>query len=158
MSIAVVCGLQLGWVTPIAGMVESWLCAAGRSTRVAGIVRIMEIQLDVWVVGCSWTVVAGSWGRSSCWMQLDDRSRKLRSVESLDASRYSESSWLVVAMLGQSITASCYADWMLHCWSIVVCRSISRFWRYIGLTRGVSIWLLARNSKSLRGLDAALLG
>ena len=31
----------------------------------------------------------------------------------LVASRYSGSSWLVVAMLGQSVTASCYEDWML---------------------------------------------
>ena len=44
---AVVCGLQLGWVMSIAGMVESWLCAAGCSTRVAGVGRVGEIQLDV---------------------------------------------------------------------------------------------------------------
>ena len=135
MSVAVVCGLQLGWVTLIAGMVESWLCAAGHSTRVAGVGRVVEIQLDVWcwyaeigrVVGCSWMIVAGSWDRSSRWMQLDSRCWQLRSVESLNvagswsrtvvgkaevgrvvlvASRYSESSWLVVAMLGQSVTAS----------------------------------------------------
>ena len=34
---------------------------------------------------CSWTVVAGSWCRSSRRIQLDDRCRKLRSVESLNA-------------------------------------------------------------------------
>ena len=60
-------------------------------------------------------------------MQLDDRSGKLKSVESfLVASRYSESSWLVVAMLGQSVTAGRYVDWMLYGCSIVVGRSISR--------------------------------
>ena len=31
----------------IAGKVESWLCAAGRSTRVVGAGRVVEIQLDV---------------------------------------------------------------------------------------------------------------
>ena len=61
-------------------------------------------------------------------MQLDDGSRKLKSVESFwllagTASR----TWLVVAMLGQSVTASRYVDWMLHCWGVVVGRSISRF-------------------------------
>ena len=35
MSVAVICGLQLGWVTSIAGMVELWMCLAGRSTKVA---------------------------------------------------------------------------------------------------------------------------
>ena len=43
---------------------------------------------------------------------------------------------LVVAMLGQSVTASRYVDWMLHCWSVVVGRSISRFSQYVGLTGG----------------------
>ena len=77
-------------------------------------------------------------------MQLDSHCGQLRSIESLNAvgqslretevgrvvlvaSRYSESSWLVVAMLGQSVTASRYVDWMLHCWNVVVGRSISRF-------------------------------
>ena len=46
-SVAVVCGLHQGWVMSIAGMVESWLCAAGRWTRVAGVGRVEEIQLDV---------------------------------------------------------------------------------------------------------------
>ena len=98
-------------VMSIARMVESWMCA--------------------------WTIVAGSCGRSSRWMQLDDRCGKLRSVESL----------------------------VNRC---------PGFWQYVGLTGGVSIWLLARtasrrwarccnaravrNSESLRGLDAALLG
>ena len=31
---------------------------------------------------------------------------------------------LVVAMLGQCVTASRYVDWMLHCWSVVVGGSI----------------------------------
>ena len=126
--------------------VES-LDVAGRSLRAAEVGR---------VVGCGWTIVAGSWGRSSRWMWLDDRCGQLRSVESLDvagrslraaevsrvvlvASRYGESSWLVVAMLGQSVTASRYVDWMLHCWSVVVGRSISRFWQYVGLTGGVDL-------------------
>ena len=55
----------------------------------------------------------------------------------------------------------------------VVGKSMSRFLQFVGLTRGVSIWLLARtasrtwarccnarevrNSESLRGLDAVLL-
>ena len=61
-------------------------------------------------------------------MQLDNRSGKQKSVESFwllagTASR----TWLVVAMLGQSVTASRYVGWMLHCWSVVVGRSISRF-------------------------------
>ena len=56
------------------------------------------------------------------------------------ASRYSELSWLVVAMLGQSVTASLYVDWMLHCKSVVVGRSIS------------CVAGAVRNSKSLRGL------
>ena len=91
----------------------------------------------------SWTFDEGRWRRSSCgdtarclmlvswdrsrrWMQLDSRRRQRRSVESLRkaevgrvvlvTSRYSESSWLVVAMLGQSVTASRYVDWMLYSW------------------------------------------
>ena len=64
---------------------------------------------------------------------------------------------LVVAMLGQSVTASRYVDWMLHCRSVVVGRSISRFWQYVGLTGGGSICLLALNSESLSGPDAAML-
>ena len=75
-------------------------------------------------------------------------------------------------MLGQSVTASRYVDWMLLCWSVVVGRSISRFLQYVELTGSVSIWLLActasrtwarccnaravRNSESLRGLHATL--
>ena len=31
----------------IAGMVESWMCAAGRSMSVAGVGRVVEIQLDI---------------------------------------------------------------------------------------------------------------
>ena len=31
----------------LAGMVELYMCAAGRSTRVDGVGRVMEIQLDV---------------------------------------------------------------------------------------------------------------
>ena len=44
-------------------------------------------DVDSWygrvVVVRSWMFVEGSWGRSSRWMQLDDRCGKLRSVESL---------------------------------------------------------------------------
>ena len=43
-----------------------------------------------------------SWDRSGSWMQLDDRSESLRG--------------LVVAMLGQSVTAGGYVDWMLYSW------------------------------------------
>ena len=80
--------------------------------------------------------------------------------------------WARCAMLGQSVTASRYVDWMLHCWSAVVGRSISRFLTVHWVNRGVSIWLLARtasctwarccnaravrNSESLRGLHATL--
>ena len=48
-------------------------------------------------------------------MQLDDRSGKLKSAESfwLPAGTASHT-WLVVAMLGQSVTASRYVGWMLH--------------------------------------------
>ena len=55
--------------------VES-LDVAGRSLRAAEVSRVVE---------CSLMIVAESWGRSSRWMQLDDRSGKLRSVESLNA-------------------------------------------------------------------------
>ena len=138
-----------------------------------------------------------SWGWSSRWLQLDDRCEKPRPVV---VGKLMSRFWhyvgltgggvrkgrfgckpvqrvvhrLFVTMLGQTMTASRYADWMLHCWSVVVGRSMSRFWQYVALTRGwVSIWLLARtasrmwasccnaravrNSESLRGLDAALL-
>ncbi len=46
MSVAVVSGLQLGWATSIANVIESWLCAAGRWTGVAGVGRVVEIQRD----------------------------------------------------------------------------------------------------------------
>ena len=141
------------------------LNAAGQSLRAAEVSQ---------VVVCSWMIIARSWGRSSHWLQLVDHRGKPRLVKSLNAagrslwaaevgrvvlvaSRYSELSWLVVAMLGQSITASHYVDWMLSCWSIVVGRSISRVWQYVGLTGGVSIWLLARNNESLRGPDDTML-
>ena len=79
-------------------------------------------------------------------------------VESWLLARDSESlCGLVVAMLGQSVTASRYVDWILHCRSVVVGRLISRFWQYVELTGGVSIWLPAYNSESLRGPDAAML-
>ena len=95
------------------------------------------------VIVHSRTFDEGSWRRSSCgdtsrclmlvswdwsrrWMQLDNCRGQLRSVKSLRkaevgrvilvASRYSESSWLVVAMLGQSVTVSHYVDWMLYSW------------------------------------------
>ena len=49
-------------------------------------------------------------------------------VETLLLARNSESlRGLVAAMLGQSVTESRYVDWMLHCMSVVVGRSISRF-------------------------------
>ena len=47
MSVAVVCGLQQGWVTSFAGIVALYMFAAGRSTRVAGVGPVVEIQLDV---------------------------------------------------------------------------------------------------------------
>ena len=117
-----------------------------------------------------------SWSRSGRWMQLDGRFRAAEigrivgksmsrfwhfvgMVESWLLTRNRESlRGLVVVMLGQSVTASRYVDWMLHCRSVVVGRSISRFWQYVWLTEGVSIWLLARNSESLRGPDDAMLG
>ena len=37
------------WVMLVAGMIALWMFAAGRSTRVAGVGRVVEIQLDV---GC----------------------------------------------------------------------------------------------------------
>ena len=77
--------------------------AAGCSMRVSGVGRVVEIQLDVW---CSWTIAAGSWGRLSQRVQLDDHCGKLVSV--------------------------------------VAGKSISLFWQYVGLTGGVSFWLLAR--------------
>ena len=39
------------WVMSVAGMVESKMCAAGRSLRAAGVGRVVEY---------SWTIVAGS--------------------------------------------------------------------------------------------------
>ena len=75
-----------------------------------------------------------SWDRSRRWMQLDSRRGQLKlvghcvgksmsqfwhfvgMVESWLLARNSESlRGLVVAMLGQSVTASCYVDWMLQC-------------------------------------------
>ena len=82
--------------------------AAGRSLREAEVGRVVE---------CGWMIVAGSWGRSSRWLLACTASR----------------TWLVVAMLGQSVTASRYVGQMYN--ASVVC-----------------------NSKSLCGLDAALLG
>ena len=93
------------------------------------------------------------WDWSGRWMQLDGHCGQLRSVESLNAagwllraaevgrvvvvaSRYSGSSSWVVAMLGQSVTASRFVDWKLYSWGVMVGRSISRFWQYVGLTRG----------------------
>ena len=133
---------------------------------------------------CAWTIVAGSWDRSSRWMQLDDRCEKLGSVESLNAAgwplRAAEVGWVVGC--SWTIVAGSWgrpSRWMWlddHCGklrSVVVGKSMSQFWQYVGLTEGVSIWLLARtasctwarccnaravrNSESLRGLDAALL-
>ena len=129
-------------------MLVSW-DQSGRWIQLDDRCRQMRSVGSLWaaeigrVVECSWTIVVGSWSRSSRWMQLDDRTGKLKSVESL---------WLLAG------TVSHYVDWMLHCWSVVVGRSISRFWQYVGLTGGVSIWLLACNSESLCELDAALLG
>ena len=117
---------------------------------------------------CSWMFNAGTWHRSSrgdtagCLMrvafrwvievQLDDRWRKLRSVESLDAAGWS--------------SREAEVGWVDD-------KSMSRFWQYVGLTECVLIWLLAhtasrtwarccnasavRNSELLHGLDAALL-
>ena len=114
-------------------------------------------------------------------MQLDSRCGQLRLVESLRKAEVgrvvlvaSRLQRVIVAsccnaravcnskslrgldavMLGQSITAGslCGLDA-----EVVVGRSISRFRQYIGLTGGVSIWLLARNSESLRGPDVAML-
>ena len=129
------------------------LDAAGWSLRAA------EIGL---VVGCSWMVVAGSWGRSVGRSVVGKSMSRfwhfVGMVESwLLASNSELLRGLVVTMLGQSVTRSRYVDWMLHCRSVVIGRLISRFWQYVGLTGGVSIWLLARNSESLRGPDAAML-
>ena len=113
---------------------------------------------SVWSLGAArWSLRAAEVGRSlvnRCpWFWYF-----VGMVESWLLARNSKSlRGLVVAMLGQSVTVSRYVDWMLHCKSIVVSRSISRFWQYVGLTGGVSIWLLARNSESLRGPDAAML-
>ena len=108
-----------------------------------------------------------SWGRSSRWMQLDDRCGELRSVESLNAAGWSlrpagvgrvvEGSWMIVAgSWGRS------SRWWIDVPVLTV------HW----VNRGVSIWLLARtacrtwvrccnarairNSESLRGLHATL--
>ena len=81
-----------------------------RSLQVAEIGRVVE---------CSWMIVAGSWGRSSRWMQLDDRCGKLRMVESLNAAgrslreaengRVVECSWtIVVGSWGWSSRFGCY--------------------------------------------------
>ena len=119
-------------------MLVSWdsveaLDAVGQSSRAAEVGRVVGKPMSLF-----WHFV----GMVESWLQA-------RNSESLRG--------LVVAMLGQSVTASRYVDWMLHCKSVVVGRSISRFWQYVGLTGGVSICLLARNSESLRGPDAAML-
>ena len=146
MSEVVVCGLQLGW-----GYVDSW------NGRVV-VARNWTFDEGSWrrssrgdTARCLMLV---SWDRSGRWMQLDGRCGQLRSGESLvnrcpgfdislvwsshgSLARNSESlRGLVVAMLGQSVTASRYVDWMMSCWSVVVGRSISRFWQYVGLTGG----------------------
>ena len=144
------------WSSARMGYVVSWY---GRVVVV--VVRSRTFDEGSWrrssrgdTAGCFMLV---SWDRSSRWIQLDFW-HFVGMVESWLLARNSESlRGLVVAMLGQSVTASRYVDWMLHCRSVVVGRSISRFWLYVGLTGGVSIWWLARNSESLRGLDAAML-
>ena len=65
------CLMWVSW-----GRLSRWMCAAGWLLWETEIGRVVE---------CNWMFVAGSWGQSSRWMQLDDRSGKLRSVESLDA-------------------------------------------------------------------------
>ena len=107
--------------------VES-LNTAGRSLRAVEVGRVIE---------CSWMIIAGSWGRSSRWMQLDDRCGKLRSVESSNAAGRS----LREAEVGQ----------------VVFGKSMFRFWQYVVLTGGVSIWLLARQ-RVVRELVVAMLG
>ena len=92
-------------------MLVGSLNEAGWSLRAAEVGRVVE---------SSWMVVAGSWDRSGRWMQLDGRCGQLRSV-------------------GRS----------------VVGKSMSRFWHFVGM---VELWLLARNSESLRGLVVAMLG
>ena len=90
--------------------VRSWVFDEGswrRLTRGDTSRCLMRVAVG-WVVEHCWTIIAGSWGRSSCRMQLDDRSGKLRSV--------------------------------------VVGKSISPFWQYLGLIGGVPIWLLARTA------------
>ena len=96
-----------------------------------------------------------SWDRSRCGMQLDGHSRKPKSVVGKSMSWFwhfiglirGMSIWLlahnsgslhglVVAMLEQSVTASRYVDWMRHCRSVVVGRSISRFLTVRWVNRG----------------------
>ena len=108
-----------------------------------------------------------SWGRSSRWMQLDGRCRQLRSVESLNAAGWSlraaevgwvvERSWMIVAgSWGRS------SRWIQLDDRSGKLRLVESFW--------VASWYsksyvasccnarAVRNSKSLRGLDTALLG
>ena len=114
-------------------MLVSWdsvgfLNAAGWSLRAAEVGRVVE---------CSWMGVAGSWSRSVVGKSMSRFWHFVGMVESWLLARNSESlRGLVVAMLGQSVTTSRYVDWMLHCRSVVVGRSISRFWQYVGLTGG----------------------
>ena len=108
--------------------VRSWMFDEGSwrgSTRGDTARSLMRVTVS-WVVECSWTIIAGSWGRSNRWKQLDDRCGKLMSVE---FGKLMSRFWqyvgltgvgcpsgcspvqrvvrgLVVAMLGQSITAS----------------------------------------------------
>ena len=76
-----------------------------------------------------------SWSRSSRWMQLDDRCRKLRSV----VAGRSMSQFLTVRWINRGVSI-----WLLA-------RTASRTWARCCNARAV------RNSESLRRLDAVLL-
>ena len=153
------CLMRVSW-----GRSGCWMQLDGRSGKLKSVESLnaagwLLLAAEVgWVIECSWMVVAGSWGRSVVGKSMSRFWHFVGMVESWLLARNSESlRGLVVAMLGQSMTASRYVDWMLHCRSIVVGRSISRFWQYVGLTGGVSICLLAHNSESLCGPDVAML-
>ena len=99
------------------------LSSAGQSSQAAEVGR---------VVGFSWTVVAGSWGRS----RLVDRYPRLWRYIVVNQGMYRSSCWVVrqvvresgVAVVEQSATASRYVDCVVPCKSVEVEERLGPCW------------------------------
>ena len=86
----------------------------------------------------SWMFDEGSWRRSS----RGDTARCLMRVAVGWVVKWS---WMIVAgSWGRSSRRMQLGDRCGYLRSVVVGKSMSRFWQYVGLTGGVSIWLLQR--------------